>query len=44
MPPFTHDLEASERGVVFAFPLHVEAAQRYFAERGITGAHDFIAR
>ena len=53
LPPFTSDQEASERGViwgpggiedVFAFPLHVEAARKYFAERGIDGAHDFCAR
>lgn len=53
MPPFRTDIEASERGVifgpdglddVFAFPLHIEAASRYFGERGITGPHDFVAR
>jgi ADP-ribose pyrophosphatase YjhB (NUDIX family) len=53
MPAFTTDIEASERGVifgpggledVFAFPLHIEAARRYFAERGVTGPHDFVAR
>lgn len=53
LAPFTSDLEASERGVifgpagledVFAFSLHVEAARRYFAQRGITGPHDFVAR
>jgi ADP-ribose pyrophosphatase YjhB (NUDIX family) len=42
--------ETSERGLVFgpdglddvfAFPLHCEAARRFFAERGITGAHGY---
>ncbi len=28
---------------VFAFPLHVEAAQRYFGASGITGSHAFAA-
>jgi ADP-ribose pyrophosphatase YjhB (NUDIX family) len=50
LPPFTHDLEASDRGIVFgpggldeefAFSLHVEAARKYFAARGVTGAHAF---
>jgi ADP-ribose pyrophosphatase YjhB (NUDIX family) len=51
LPPFTgHDAEASERGVVygpggldalFAFPLHIEAARRYFAARRVDGPHDF---
>ncbi|MBX3158620.1 MAG: NUDIX domain-containing protein [Deltaproteobacteria bacterium] len=51
LPPFVgHDHEASERGVVygpggleddFAFSLHVEAARRYFASRGVTGPHGF---
>ena len=53
LPPFTTDLEASERGVVwgpggiedvFAFPLHIEAARKYFGSRGITGPHAFCAR
>ncbi|HEY5860098.1 MAG TPA: NUDIX hydrolase [Actinomycetota bacterium] len=53
LPPFTTDLEASERGVVwgpggiedvFAFPLHIEAVRKYFGGRGITGPHDFCAR
>jgi ADP-ribose pyrophosphatase YjhB (NUDIX family) len=53
LPPFHEDHETSERGLVFgpdgledvfAFPLHVEAARRYFAERGITGPHAFSAR
>lgn len=42
--------ETSERGLVFgpegladvfAFPLHIEAARRFFASRSIEGAHDF---
>lgn len=42
--------ETSERGLVFgpgglddvfAFPLHAEAARRFFAERGITGEHAY---
>jgi len=50
LPPFTASHEASERGLVFgpdgladvlAFPLHVEAARRFFVDRGITGPHDF---
>lgn len=50
LPPFTPDSETSERGVifgpdgldaVFAFPLHVEAARRYFVERNERGAHGF---
>lgn len=56
LPPFMgagHDLEASERGVifgpdgledVFAFPLHITAARRYFRERGVTGPHAFAPR
>jgi ADP-ribose pyrophosphatase YjhB (NUDIX family) len=53
LPPYVRDTETSERGLVFgpggledvfAFPLHVEAARRYFAERGVTGMHDFTAR
>ncbi len=52
LPPFHQDAETSERGLVFgpggldevcAFPLHAEAARRYFAERGITGSHAFAA-
>jgi ADP-ribose pyrophosphatase YjhB (NUDIX family) len=43
--------ETSERGLVFgpgglddvfAFPLHVEAARRFFAERGLTGDHAYV--
>jgi ADP-ribose pyrophosphatase YjhB (NUDIX family) len=53
LPSFTHDAEASERGViygpgglddVFAFSTHIEAAQRYFAARGVTGSHGFTPR
>ena len=53
MKPFTPDSEASERGLVFgpdgldevfAFSLHVEAARRYFAARGVTGPHGFVPR
>jgi len=29
---------------VFAFPLHVEAARRYFAQRAVSAPHGFIAR
>ena len=50
LPAFASDAEASERGVifgpggldeVFAFSLHIEAARRYFADRGETSAHGF---
>lgn len=50
LPAFAPDHESSERGLVFgpdgldevfAFPLHVEAARRYFAARGVTGLHNF---
>lgn len=53
LPPFVPSSETSERGLVFgpdgledvfAFSLHVEAAKRYFSERGIVGPHDFVAR
>jgi 8-oxo-dGTP pyrophosphatase MutT (NUDIX family) len=53
LAPFTPDAETSERGViygpggledVFAFSLHVEAAKRYFASRGVAGPHAFAAR
>jgi ADP-ribose pyrophosphatase YjhB (NUDIX family) len=49
--PYEGDKETLERGLVFgpggldevfAFPLHVEAARRFFAERGLTGAHDYV--
>jgi ADP-ribose pyrophosphatase YjhB (NUDIX family) len=52
LPPFTPDSETSERGLIFggggldeafAFSLHVEAARRYFAERGIDRPHGFTA-
>lgn len=48
---FVKNTETEARGVVFgpsglaevfAFPLHVEAARRFFAERGITAAHGFV--
>lgn len=48
---YERDHETSERGLVFgpdglddifAFPLHAEAARRFFAERGITGDHGFV--
>lgn len=47
---FTQNAETSERGLifgpegldeVFAFPLHVKAARRFFAERSLGGAHDY---
>lgn len=50
LPPFTPDSETGGRGVVFgpgglddefAFSLHVEAAKRYFAKRGIDRPHGF---
>ena len=46
--PYLRDRETSERGLIFgpggldaifAFPLHVEAARRFFAERGREGEH-----
>jgi ADP-ribose pyrophosphatase YjhB (NUDIX family) len=49
--PYEADHESSERGLVFgpggldevfAFPLHAEAARRFFAERGITGDHGYV--
>ena len=52
LQPFAPNSEVSERGVVFgpggldeviAFPLHAEAARRWFAGRGVTGPHDFTA-
>jgi len=48
---FTQNKETSERGLVFgpggldavfAFPLHAEAARRFFAARGITGEHAYV--
>jgi len=53
LPPFVANHETQERGVIhgpgglddaFAFSLHAEAARRYFATRGITGPHAFVAR
>ena len=53
LPAFHADTETSERGLVygpdgldevFAFPLHVEAARRYFARAGVTGPHAFARR
>ncbi len=52
LPPFQPNAEASERGLVYgpdgidvlAFPLHAEAARRYFAARSIRGRADFAAR
>lgn len=50
LPPFSTTNETTERGLVygpegleglFAFPLHVEALRRFFAQRGVTGAHDY---
>jgi ADP-ribose pyrophosphatase YjhB (NUDIX family) len=47
---FQPNHETSERGIVFgpsgladvfAFPLHAEAARRFFAERGLTGDHAY---
>jgi ADP-ribose pyrophosphatase YjhB (NUDIX family) len=52
LPPFSPDAETSERGIVFgpggldevfAFPLHVEAARRYFAGHGVSGDHHYLA-
>jgi len=53
LAPFSPDSEVSERGLVFgpdglddlfAFSLHVEAARRYFADRGQSGPHGFVPR
>jgi ADP-ribose pyrophosphatase YjhB (NUDIX family) len=50
LPPFTPDSETSGRGIVlgpgglsdvFAFSTHIEAATRFFSERGIDWPHDF---
>ncbi len=50
LPPFAPDSETAERGVifgpsgleeVFAFSLHIDAARRYFGERGIDSAHSY---
>ncbi|MBS2029291.1 MAG: NUDIX domain-containing protein [Deltaproteobacteria bacterium] len=52
LPPFEADGETSERGVIFgpegldpifAFPLHAEAARRYFAARKISGPNAFTS-
>jgi hypothetical protein len=49
--PYRPNAETSERGLVFgpegldaifAFPLHVQAARRFFAEHAITGNHDYV--
>ena len=48
---YVGDKETSERGLVFgprgleevfAFPLHAEAARRFFAARGIEGEHGYV--
>lgn len=53
LPAFAPDSETAERGIVygpggledvFAFSLHVEAAKKFFATRGVTGPHAFAAR
>jgi ADP-ribose pyrophosphatase YjhB (NUDIX family) len=53
MPAFAPSNETSERGLVFgpdgldalfAFPLHVEAAKRWFAARGVTGHCEYVQR
>jgi hypothetical protein len=50
MGPFEVSGETSERGLVFgpdnlasvfAFPLHVEAARRFFAAHQISGDHGY---
>jgi len=50
LPPFTANNEVSERGAVFgpkgldqvfAFPLHVEAARRWFESKGVVNDHDY---
>jgi ADP-ribose pyrophosphatase YjhB (NUDIX family) len=49
--PYVRDKETSERGLVFgpdglddifAFPLHAEAARRFFTGRSIAGGHDYV--
>jgi ADP-ribose pyrophosphatase YjhB (NUDIX family) len=51
LDPAVKNDETAERGLVFgpggldevfAFPLHVEAARRFFAERNIDGPHAFV--
>lgn len=48
---FTPDMETTERGLVFgpeglesvlAFALHARAAERFFASRGVSGAHRYV--
>jgi ADP-ribose pyrophosphatase YjhB (NUDIX family) len=50
LAPFSPNHETLARGLVFgprgledvfAFPLHVEAARRFFASRAVEGGHDF---
>lgn len=52
LAPFARTTETEERGVVFgprgldalfAFPLHVAAAHRFFVSRGASGEHDYLA-
>lgn len=52
LAPLAPNHETLERGLVFgprgldevfAFPLHVEAARRFFTNRGSGGDHDFVA-
>lgn len=52
LPEFEPTDETTERGLVFgpggldevfAFPLHAEAARRWFAKRKLDGPHDFTA-
>lgn len=49
--PFSKNAETSERGLIFgpngleslfAFPLHVEAVQRFFAEQATIGEHRYV--
>ncbi len=53
LPAFAPNAEASERGIIFgadgldevlAFPLHAEAARRYFARHAAHGPAGFVAR
>jgi ADP-ribose pyrophosphatase YjhB (NUDIX family) len=50
LPAFAGDKENSERGLIFgpkgledifAFPLHIEAARRFFAARNVDGDHSY---
>ena len=50
LAPFTPSTESQERGViygpqgledVFAFPLHIQAARKWFESQGLNGPHDF---